>query len=423
MKNRKSKIVFLAVFLATVNFVSCGKPKEKAENGEKKIVVWETYGNEEHSEILKIARQFENKNPGVEVDIQRVPWGGHESKIMTAMITNTAPDIARVDVAFLPRLVKSNSVLELSRFGEINTEDFVPAAIESNIFAKDGEKGIYGLPDQTTGVALFYNKTLFAKYGIKSPPKTWKEFVATAKKLTVDKNGDGKPDQFGFAMHKDLWWTFPFFNTFGVRFLSDDGKKCLLASDAGYEALQLKVDLYQKYKVEAGAWQSGSIDPDTGFLNGVYAMIFSGPWNVKRFRDAELDFGISLIPAGPAGTSTNVGGTNMVIMRRAHYPEICFEFLKYLTSPEIQAQWCQDLGQIPVNLKAEKLMDFSDNKEIKIFLEQMKTAIPRPKVVSYQTLALTVNPYLYAALAGEMSVKKALDTVAKKIETEVLVER
>ncbi len=423
MGDKKLRIFFFMLFPVLTVFASCGKPKGNAGNSEKKIVLWETYGNEEHDEIVKIARQFEKKNPGIKVDIQRVPWGGHESKIMTAMITNTAPDIARVDVAFLPRLVVSNSVLELSQFGKIDTGEFVKAAIESNIFIKNGKKGIYGLPDQTTGVALFYNKALFKKYGITHPPRTWSEFIKTAKKLTVDKNGDGKPDQFGFAMHKDLWWTFPFFNTFGVKFISDDGKKCLLNSEAGYKALQLKVDLYQKYKVEAGAWQSGSIDPDTGFLNGVYAMIFTGPWDIKHFKESGINFGISFIPAGPAGTSTNVGGTDMVIMRRAHYPKICFEFLKYLTSPQVQAQWCGDLGQIPVNLKAEKLIDFSHNKEIKIFLEQMKTAIPRPKVVSYQTLALTVNPYLYAALAGQMSVKEALDTIAHKIDTEVLVEK
>jgi len=422
VKEGKLKVVFLLFFLCLFAFVSCGEKTQTTQSSVKKIVLWETYGNEEHDEIVKIADDFMKENPGVLIDIQRVPWGGHESKLMTAMITHTAPDIARVDVAFLPRLVKSNSVLELTRFGEINPENFVKAAIESNIFEKDGKTGIYGLPDQTTGVALFYNKTLFQKAGIKKPPKTWDEFVKVAKKLTVDKNSDGKPDQFGFAMNASLWWLFPFFNTFGVKFISQDGKKCLLNSPQGYNALQFIVDLYHKYKVEAGAWQSGAIDPDTGFINGIYAMIFTGPWNVKKFKESGINFGISLIPAGPNGTSTNVGGTNMVIMRMAKHPEICFKFLKYLTSPQVQAMWCEDLGQIPVNLKAEKYIDFSKHPEIKIFFEQMKTAIARPKVTSYQKLEITVNPYLYAALSGKMSVKEALDTVARKIEEEVLKE-
>ncbi|PIU18168.1 MAG: hypothetical protein COT16_03155 [Elusimicrobia bacterium CG08_land_8_20_14_0_20_44_26] len=391
----------------------------------KEVVLWETYNNEEHDEIEKIALEFEKENPGIDIKVQRVPWNGHESKLMTSMITNTAPDIARVDVAFLPRLVISNSVLELSQFGEINTDDYVQAAINSNIFVENGKKKIYGLPDQTTGAALFYNRKMFREAGLdtKKPPRSWDEFIETAKRLTKDKDGDGKIDQYGFAMDNDLWWTFPFFNTFGVKFLSDDGKKCLLNSQAGCAALQLKVDLYKKHKVEAGAWQSGAIPPDTGFINEMYAMVLMGPWNIKRFKDAGLDFGIALIPRGPAGSSTNVGGTDMVVLRKAKNPEICFKFLKYLTSPRVQAKWATDLAQIPVNIKAENYIDFSKQPEIKIFFEQMKTAIARPKVISYSELSNVVNPYLYAALAGKKSVKEALDTISQKIEEDILVEK
>ncbi|PKN00577.1 MAG: hypothetical protein CVU78_00445 [Elusimicrobia bacterium HGW-Elusimicrobia-2] len=421
MKNQKLKLfVFFIAAIAAIN--SCGRPGAEGKDI-KKVVLWETYNNEEHKELESIAREFEKNNPGTQISVQRVPWGGHESKLMTSMITNTAPDIARVDVAFLPRLVISGSVLELTQYGEINTEDYVKAAINSNVWIENGVKKIYGLPDQTTGAALFYNKKMFRASGIKSPPETWDEFLVAAKLLTKDKNGDGRPDQFGFAMDKELWWTFPFFNTYGVKFLTDDGKRCILNSEAGVRALQFKVDLYQKYKVEAGAWQSGAIAPDTGFINEMYAMILTGPWNIKRFRDAGLDFGIALIPRGPAGTSTNVGGSNMVVLKKARHPELCFKFLKYLTSDRVQARWASDLTQIPVNINSAKYIDFSKQPDIEIFFEQMKTAVARPKVVSYAALANTVNPYLYAALAGKKTVKEALDTIAEKIDEEVLVEK
>ena len=53
---------------------------------------------------------------------------------------------------------------------------------------------LYGL-----AYGLFYNKKLFEKAGLQ-PPKTWSEFVDTAKKLTKDTNGDGKIDQWGVAI-------------------------------------------------------------------------------------------------------------------------------------------------------------------------------------------------------------------------------
>ena len=406
------KISRLALLLL---LFGCGRVGKEQIEDIKEVTLWETYGPEERKELLKIKDEFERKNPGIRINVQSVPWPGHQSKLMTSMITNTAPDIARVDVAFLPRLVASNSVKELTQYGEINIEDYIPAAINSNVF--DGK--VYGLPDQTTGVTLFYNKEHFKEAGIESPPKTWAEFIKTAQKLTRDIDGDGKIDRFGFAMNSSLWWSFPFFNTFGAKFISEDGKRCLLNSPAGYDALQLMVNLYHKYKVEAGAWRAGSIDPDTGFLNDVYSMIFTGPWNVKRFKEANLNFGIALIPAGPAGTSTNVGGTNMVVLRKARHPEIAFKFLKYLTSPEVQAGWSTNLSQIPVNVKSAQYIDFSE--EVEVFFQQMKTSVARPKVISYTELESIVNPYIYAALAGRMTPQKAIDTIAEKIEEEILL--
>lgn len=396
----------------------------------KSLTIWETYNNEEHEVFLSLVRDYEKVNPDVKIKVQRIPWDQHITKIKVAMITHTVPDIARVDLAFMPRLVKSHSVVDITDFGADKlTKDLVPAAAGSNIFPESfyiknstssDRQRIFGFPDQTTGVALFYNKKMFAAAGIIKPPRTWQEFIECARKLTRDTDGDGRVDQFGFAADLSLWFTFPFFNTYGVKFISDDGKTCLLDSPLAREALQLKVDLYQKYKVEAGAWQAGAVSPDVGFINGKYAMIFTGPWNLKRFKDARLPFAVSLIPEGPAGTSTNVGGSSMVIFRTSRYPEEAYRFLAYLVSPETQKKWAEALSQIPVNLKSYPMVDVSDLPELKIFMEQMKTAIPRPKVLDYDELESIMNSEMYAALSGQKTVEQSLKDAIKEINGRVL---
>ena len=415
--------------LIAAAFAGCSKSKENKYPGKKVITLWETYNNEEHMEFLEIVGDFEKINPGIKISVQRVPFSGAKMKLMTSMITHTAPDISRVDVADLPRLVISKSVIDLSPYGALGlAEDLVPAAANSNIFPESfytadstsSAKHMFGIPDQTTGVCLFYNKDMFAKAGIKKVPSNWAEFVETAKKLTVDMDGNGKVEQFGFAMNNSLWWSFPFFNTFGVKFLSDDGKKCLLNSKEAKDALQFQIDLYSKYKVEAGAWQAGSIDPDQGFVNKKYAMIFSGPWNLKKFKDSGINFGVCLIPSGAAGTSTNVGGTDMVVLRETKHPKECCEFLKYLLSADVQGKWCNALGQIPVNLKAYPKVDAKQNPEIKVFMEQMKTAIARPPVVDYDQLEYIMNAEMYTARSGQKTVDRALEDAVKKINEQVI---
>ena len=46
---------------------------------------------------------------------------------------------------------------------------------------------------------MYYNTKMFKEAGIEKAATTWDEFVADAKKLTKDTNGDGKPDQWGFT--------------------------------------------------------------------------------------------------------------------------------------------------------------------------------------------------------------------------------
>ncbi|MCK4272020.1 extracellular solute-binding protein, partial [bacterium] len=188
----------------------------------------------------------------------------------------------------------------------------------------------------------------------------------------------------------------------------------------GVQAFQLKVDLYGKHKIEGGGWRAGGVRGDMGFQNGKYAMIFSGPWAVKSLLAAGIDFGVGLIPEGPAGTSTNVGGNDLIIFRSCQHPQEALEFLKFMASEAVQARWCNELGQIPVNIQAEKHLDFEQHPYLRIFVEQMKTAIPRPPIPDYDELENIINPEMQAALDGTKSVQKALDDAVRRINKEVL---
>lgn len=431
MKNKN--IVTLVVISVCITLTISCKRLSKHEPGKvKEIVLWETYNEEEHQVFKKIVEMFEQRNPDIKIKVQRLPWGGHQPKLLIAMISHTAPDIARIDIGWMPRLVKSGSLYDLTDFGGFElAKKLIPAAVGSCIYPEaffvenstSTKLHIFGIPDQTTGVALFYNKKMFKKFGVTTVPTTWQEFVEIGKKLTKDTNGDGKPDVFGFGMWGGLWWSFPFFNTFNVEFIDETCKYCVLQDHKKnfIQALSLMKKLYDE-KIEAGAWITGAINPDIGFMNEMYTMIFTGPWNVKRFKDAKIDFGISLIPAGPAGTSTNVGGTDMVVLRHTKYPYECYKFLEFLVSKEVQKFWCEQLGQIPVNLEVLSEIDFSKNPEIKIFAEQMKYAKARPKVLDYDLLEEIMSTEIYLFLTGQKSAEEVFASAKQKIETQLLKE-
>ncbi len=435
---KSSNILTIAVGLLLFFFVFgsffCSKP---GGLGDMDILVWASYGPDEYKLFETIAHRWSSlKDNPYKVHVAQIPWMGQESKYRTSLIAGAPPDIGRVDTPFVPELAHNNVLTDIKQYlaaeeaekkmdtGEILAQ-YVKAAIDSCIIKdKNGVERVFGFPDQTNGACLFYNKDSFNAAGLDTeiPPKTWDEFIDFGKKLTKPVDGI-----YGFGMDNSLWWSFPFFNTFGTKFLSDDGSKCLLDSKEGIAALQFKVDLYKKHAIEGGAWKSGGQNTETGFINGRYAMVLMGPWNVSRFKAAKVNFGVSLIPAGPAGTSTNVGGTNMVIFRNDKRPaaklRACYDFLRYVTSEDIQAEWASKLRQIPVNLKAYdkiKITDKEEEKILKTFMEQMKTAQARPKVLKYSQLETIINPEMESALSGNISVEQALKNAVERINREVL---
>lgn len=399
-------IVCAVVGLALITLSGCGGGGGDAAT----LTVWQTYNDEESPVFREIVAQFQEAHPGITVDVVRLPFAGAEPKIQTALTTRTEPDIARVDVAFLAKLASKNALLDLGEYVPQETRDeILPVALASCMY---GGK-LWGLPDQTNGLCLFYNRDMFSAAGLDPdrPPATWDELIRYGKRLTREDEG-----VFGIGLSNSLWWSLPFFYTYGAELLSDDGTRCFLNSPEGVEAFQLKVDLYREHGIEGGAWRAGGIQHDLGFQNGRYAMILNGPWAVESLKRTGIDFGVGLIPEGPEGSRTNVGGNDLVVFRSTKNPELAAEFLKFVASEDVQRVWAQRLGQIPINVKATDAITSEEHPYLAVFVEQMKTAVPRPATPHYPEIENLMNPEMQAALDGTKSVKDALDAAVREID-------
>ncbi len=411
MKENKILITFIIAYFALV-FVCWDDSISTSPDGRTIISFWHTYSDLEEKVLKDIIQQWEAKNASFTIRPVRLPFDGHKSKLRTALTVGQGPDIARVDWSFVCELAMKNAVIDLENFGFSKIRDqYLKAPLETGFI---GGK-YYGIPDQTTCVAMFYNKKFFREAGIEPKvPATWEEFVEVGKKLTNPDAG-----KFAFAMQNTLWRNLPFFNTFGARIVSADGKKCVLDSPEAIAALEFMSSLVNVHKIEAGAWRPGGTDPESGFVNGNYAMIFMGPWNLAKFKNANLDFGVGLIPAGPAGSSTNVGGTDTVIFKHSKYAKECYDFLTFFTNAKNQARWCSELNQLPINIGAYDLVKFED-EHLKTFMEQMKFAKTNPVVSSYGLLEDIVNPEVETVLTGQKTAKEALSNAARKVEEQVI---
>jgi multiple sugar transport system substrate-binding protein len=438
----KRRLTAFLLLVALGAAASCGVERSSA-TGPVTLTVWETYNAQEHEVFDALARDFERDyaartGRAVRLKVERIPYEGLLPKLKYAAITHTAPDICRVDNAWVLTLAYGRAVAALDTLPNFATtlddeaSHYVAAAIATNVVETPEAGGpwqrhLYGLPDQTNCVALFWNRALFRaaadalrREGLdpERAPKTWEEFVRYAKVLTIPER-----KQYGFAMFATLWWTMPFLNTFGAEFstTAPDGRlSCGLMDPRALEAYRFLVSLYRDYGVEAGAWQTGAINPEQGFINGKYAMILTGPWNLKRFES--VDFGVSLVPAGPAGTSSNVGGSNMVVFRSSEHADVALDFLRWFTSRDMQLRWSRELGQIPVNRDAfEEAAKAAAGTHLGVFLEQLRTARPLKQLPKMDQIEdRVINPAIELALKGQGTPESIMKNACEQIDRDYL---
>ena len=114
-----------------------------------------------------IAAAFHKANPAITVNVQTVDWTDFPNKVQTLVQNKQFPDILEGDTA--PQFAQSHLLYS-------DSQVLSPAVLHNLMptFLRDGQyQGTdYGIPFTTSTRALYYNKKIFAKAGISSPPKT-----------------------------------------------------------------------------------------------------------------------------------------------------------------------------------------------------------------------------------------------------------
>ncbi|TNJ63966.1 extracellular solute-binding protein [Paenibacillus hemerocallicola] len=107
--------------------------------------------------------------------------------------TNTTFDIFFQSIGnyenFMMPAALEYDMTDLIREHKVDLNKFEPTIIEAVKQASGGK--MYGLPIFTSNLVLYYNKTLFDKFGVPYPKSnaTWEETIATAKKMARSEGG------------------------------------------------------------------------------------------------------------------------------------------------------------------------------------------------------------------------------------------
>lgn len=190
--------------------------------------------------------KFEERYPGVKVDLQLGNWG--VDSIAVRYAGGAAPDVIQMGSGIASYDGMLLSLNNFTRDWRRDLADFPPGAIEA--VTMRGE--LLAIPFVVASRTLTYRKSFFADSGLDPdrPPTTWDELVESGKRL-VRLDADGVMIRQGFETSSHFHDYSPFLFQAGGNYMSDDLTRVIFAENPGMEALEFMSDLFYVHRISA----------------------------------------------------------------------------------------------------------------------------------------------------------------------------
>lgn len=376
--------------------------------------------------IGSMTEEFNAQNPGVQVEA--VYTGNYDdtvTAIQTAIQGGNPPDLfvslatQRFTMASSKMAMPLDELIAADPEGQAFVDDFIDGFMLDSYV----EGSIYSIPFQRSTMVMYYNKDAFREVGLdpEKPPVNWQEMVDYSVKLTKDNRyGVGIALNSGSAQ-----WAFTGFSlqncTNGVGLMSADGKEVYFNTPENIEALQLWIDLQNKYKSMAPGIVQWT-DLPTQFLAGEVAMIYHTTGNLTNIRkNATFDFGVSFLPAGRQWGAPTGGGnfyiTNGISPERQ---KAAWEFIRFVCDTQRTAEWSINTGYVATRESAyetDLLKDYyASFPQALVAYEQLPYAQPELTTYAAAEMWRILNDHIQAAITGEMTAGEALEAAQQQAD-------
>ncbi|WP_399432131.1 extracellular solute-binding protein [Streptomyces sp. WAC05374] len=332
------------------------------------------YGSNQNNSSQKywdgVARSFEQKHPGIKVDVDVKSWKDVDREVADMVKNGQAPDLAQIgayaDYAAAGQLYQVDELLPIP-----TQANFLPLLSR----AGQVDRAQYGMPFAASTRLLFYNKGLFEKAGAK-PPKTWDDIRAAAEKL----KGEGVP--------------YPFALPLGSEESQAETMMWMLAGGGGYrDTSDISYDINSNANVTTFTWLknnlvgrglTGPVAPGEldrqeafdAFVRGDVGMLNGHPTLMEAAEKAGVEVGMVPLPSpdGESRPAMGVADWMMAFKQNEHRKEIG-AFLTYVYEDKNVLAFSDQYDILPVTTTASTAMRAdARHKDLWPFLEELPTS-------------------------------------------------
>jgi ABC-type glycerol-3-phosphate transport system substrate-binding protein len=359
--------------------------------------------------LQRLADRFRSLHDNkVFVSIETAHYRDLYESILAAALSKPAPyDVVALDQVWVPEFASRKQLLSLQdQIPDDARSDIMPSLLEA--FAYKGTT--WAMPHVLNVQSLYYNKGQLRTAGFSDPPKTledwYTQMTALRPRLT--------PYTDSWGQDEGLVSDFVRMTAqFGGDLFDAAGKPQLLQQPAQRAAAFMR-QLIDEHLVRSEIAASNEPDAMRAFLSG--GVTFTTNWNFvwgamndPAYSQIAGQGSVAPIPAaastGKPAASVS-GYLGLAVMANSAHQDLAVAWLRYLTSPEVQAQ---QAGELPIWTSLQNSVDVRKaNPQIGVFLANLANARPRPKLVHYVEASSVLQRHLHDLVLGNASPTNAL---------------
>lgn len=340
--NHLVNILLMAIVVTAMFPMACSSDDSTpaASDGKKVQLVYQDWRTDWFPRMAQgMLDKFKETHPNIQVFYTPDPEN-YQERVLADFQSGTAPDVFQGCCTHFPAWAQMGYTLDLSSYVEADLDqaiidDWDPAQYRA-LFTEDGQQ--FGLPKYHGALALYYNKDLFDEYGISYPDETWDydDYLDAMKRLTHDRDGDGKTDLWGSIM--DISWDRiqVHVNAWGGHFVDpDDSTRCMMCEPEAMAAMEwIRARIWDD-RVMASFLDVQNVSTREAFISQQVAMVEDGSWALKDILvGSDFRIGVVTMPMGPVRRATLATTDGFAIYEGTEHPDEAWELLKFLVSAD-----------------------------------------------------------------------------------------
>lgn len=341
------------------------------------IEVWVSLGREQAQIIKEMTENEFIPEYDIPVSVNLVTGG-----IVEASLAGKGPDVALFLGGEFPVNLASRGMLaDVSQFEEYDeiTQRFQKNAMTP--YQYNG--GAYGLPISQTFPMMFYRTDILTELGFTSPPETWQELIDMLPAIQRNYMNAGLVlPAMNVSPATETGHTFALLMLqSGQNYYNDTLTSSTLSTADSVQAFEMWTDFYKKYSFEQ------TYDKFSRFRTGEYPIVIAEYtfFNQLTVSAPEIDGAWDFCPVpgtmradGTISHSANSTGSGAVIFNKTENKSGAWEYIKWFTSAEVQAEFANrtegllgTLGRFDTaNVQALSMLSWSPSELERLYAQQ-----------------------------------------------------